>query len=245
MAHTHTHLDKTNSTFCARFMIMIGPCKFETTAFQGQKGEPNKGTKEQSFNITSMKFIWQVRWIDQIQYPISLVASLDTVPVICCVPLQLKTVQVLLLLRRSTHTPSPRKQGLGMHGQLNMTWHEPGEPWSETNHQSPRRQDKGGRKHSRDPKQLYSSNKPSRNTTSSPHTHRTKAPENSKTQEHQRAEPDRQTAGAQQPSKDRQTDQPVSFTFQRKKEKRKKKRKTKATKSPWNRLIIRNRCRLA
>ena len=105
------HLDKTNSTFCARFMIMIGPCKFETTAFQGQKGEPNKGTKEQSFNITSMKFIWQVRWIDQIQYPISLVASLDTVPVICCVPLQLKTVQVLLLLRRSTHTHTHTHMG--------------------------------------------------------------------------------------------------------------------------------------
>ena len=29
----------------------------------------------------------QVRWIDQIPYPISLVASLDTVPVLCCVPL--------------------------------------------------------------------------------------------------------------------------------------------------------------
>ena len=60
------------------------PCKFETTAFQGQK---ENRTKEQSFNITSMKFFWQVRWIDQIQYPISLVASLDTVPVICCAPL--------------------------------------------------------------------------------------------------------------------------------------------------------------
>ena len=79
-----THLDKTDSTFCAKFMIMNVPCKFETTAFQGQK---ENRTKEQSFNITSMKFFWQVRWIDQIQYPISLVASLDTVPVICCAPL--------------------------------------------------------------------------------------------------------------------------------------------------------------
>ena len=32
-----THLDKTNSTFCVQFMIMNVPCKFETTAFQGQK----------------------------------------------------------------------------------------------------------------------------------------------------------------------------------------------------------------
>ena len=82
--HTHTHLDKTDCTFCAKFMIMNVPCRFETTAFQGQK---ENRTKEQSFNITSMKFFWQVRWIDQIQYPISLVASLDTVPVICCAPL--------------------------------------------------------------------------------------------------------------------------------------------------------------
>ena len=29
---THTHLDKTKSTFCAKFMIMNVPCKFETTA---------------------------------------------------------------------------------------------------------------------------------------------------------------------------------------------------------------------
>ena len=75
------------------------------------------------------------------------------------------------------------------------------------------------------PNNCTAATKPSRNTTSSPHTHRTKAPENSKTKEHQRAKPDRQTAGAQQPSKDRQTDQPVSFTFQRKKEKRKRKEK--------------------
>ena len=27
-----THLDKTKSTFCAKFMIMNVPCKFETTA---------------------------------------------------------------------------------------------------------------------------------------------------------------------------------------------------------------------
>ena len=95
------------------------------------------------------------------------------------------------------------------------------------------------------PNNCTAATKPSRNTTSSPHTHRTKAPENSKTQEHQRAKPDRQTAGAQQPSKDGQTDQPVSFTFQKKKEKKKKKRKTKTTKSPWNRLIIMNMCRFA
>ena len=40
---THTHLDKTYSTFCAKFMTKNVPCKFETTAFQRQK-EGNHNT---------------------------------------------------------------------------------------------------------------------------------------------------------------------------------------------------------
>ena len=46
----------------------------------------------------------QVRPAGQAGYPISLVASLDTVPVKCCVPLQAKPIEVLHLFRCSTHT---------------------------------------------------------------------------------------------------------------------------------------------
>ena len=91
-----THFDRNDSTFSAKSMIMNVPCKLETTAFQGQK---ENRTREQSFNITSMKFFWQVRWIDQIQYPISLVASLDAVPVICCAPLLFQNTLTQRLLK--------------------------------------------------------------------------------------------------------------------------------------------------
>ena len=50
------------------------------------KEEPNKITKQSNKFSTSPWQCWlkmQIRWIDQIQYPISLVASLETVPVIC------------------------------------------------------------------------------------------------------------------------------------------------------------------
>ena len=43
----HTHFDKTYSTFCAKFMIMNVPCKFETTAFR-KKGNPTKPVLTQS-----------------------------------------------------------------------------------------------------------------------------------------------------------------------------------------------------
>ena len=49
------------------------------------KEEPNKRTKQSNkFSTSPWQCLkMQIRWIDQIQYLISLVASLDTVPVIC------------------------------------------------------------------------------------------------------------------------------------------------------------------
>ena len=46
------------------------------------KEEPNKATSFQHHH-GNVHLKMQIRWIDQIQYPISLVASLDTVPVTC------------------------------------------------------------------------------------------------------------------------------------------------------------------
>ena len=49
---------------------------------KNQTKEPNKATSFQHHH-GNVHLKMQIRWIDQIQYPISLVASLDTVPVIC------------------------------------------------------------------------------------------------------------------------------------------------------------------
>ena len=46
------------------------------------KEEPNKATNLQHHH-GNVHLKMQIRWIDQIQYPISLVASLDTVPMTC------------------------------------------------------------------------------------------------------------------------------------------------------------------
>ena len=49
---------------------------------KNQTKEPNKATSFQHHH-GNVHLKMQIRWIDQIQSPISLVASLDTVPVIC------------------------------------------------------------------------------------------------------------------------------------------------------------------
>ena len=49
---------------------------------KNQTKEPNKATSIQHHH-GNVHLKMQIRWIDQIQYPISLVASLDSVPVIC------------------------------------------------------------------------------------------------------------------------------------------------------------------
>ena len=55
-----THLDKTNSTFCAQFMIMNVPCKFETTAFQGQKKEGNHNTVSSPWTCSAGTRRWSI-----------------------------------------------------------------------------------------------------------------------------------------------------------------------------------------
>ena len=49
---------------------------------KNQTKEPNKATSFQHHH-GNVHLQMQIRWIDQIQYPISLVTSLDTIPVIC------------------------------------------------------------------------------------------------------------------------------------------------------------------
>ena len=57
--HTHTLLDKTYSTFCAKFMTKNVPCKFETTAFQRQK-EGNHNTVSSPWTCSAGTRRWSI-----------------------------------------------------------------------------------------------------------------------------------------------------------------------------------------
>ena len=54
-----THLDKTDSTFCAKFMIMDVPCKFEPTAFP--KRNPKEDNQTFVDHHVKISMILQVR----------------------------------------------------------------------------------------------------------------------------------------------------------------------------------------
>ena len=129
--------------------------------------------------------IWQVRWIDQIQYPMIVVASLSAVPQSCRIPL-LVNIQVLRveMIPTHTHTPSPSPwdpsrvvvEPSTKFFKQDMTWHHmyQGEPKCCSNHPSPRKQDAEEENTRGTPEHLYSSNKPSRNTADD-HTHPNKS----------------------------------------------------------------------
>ena len=81
VTHPPTHLNiDTLSSLVQRIPIpyfMSG-----SNSLKRGKEEPNKATSFQHHH-GNVHLKMQIQWIDQIQYPISLVASLDTVPVIC------------------------------------------------------------------------------------------------------------------------------------------------------------------
>ena len=93
-----THLDKTDSTFCAKFMIMIVPCKILNNSF------PRTKRKETTTLFHRHGHVLQVHEGDQSSLPPLWNSFVGTGIHNGPVPPAAKTVQVLLLLRRSTHT---------------------------------------------------------------------------------------------------------------------------------------------
>ena len=60
-------------------------------------------------NIAKRRLKWQVRWVDQTQYPMIVVASLSAVPQSCRTPLQKLSVRSFTSIQMlHTHAPLPR-----------------------------------------------------------------------------------------------------------------------------------------